>query len=130
MRLDRERSIASLRALAQAVDAKDTNTRLHSGRVADLAVRLATALGWPVAECARLREAGLLHDVGKIGVPDAVLLKPGRLTPGEYDQVKLHAALGAQIASEVLDAEQVRGCATTTSAWTAAATPTGCASGR
>ena len=106
-RLARQRNLSSLRALAQAVDAKDRNTRQHSGRVADLSVRLAVALGWAIPDCARIREAGLLHDVGKIGVPDAILLKPDRLTAEEYEQVKLHAALGAQIASEVLDAEQV-----------------------
>jgi HD-GYP domain-containing protein (c-di-GMP phosphodiesterase class II) len=54
-----------------------------------------------------LAEVALVHDVGKIGVPDAVLLKPGRLTYGEYEVVKEHAALGAQITSEILAEEQV-----------------------
>ncbi len=99
--------LAGLRALARAVDAKDHSTRRHSERVAHVAVQLATAAGWQVSRAARLHEAGLLHDVGKIGVPDAVLFKPGRLTPEEYEQVKQHAPLGANIAAEVLDDEQV-----------------------
>jgi diguanylate cyclase (GGDEF)-like protein len=106
-RLERVRALAGLRALARAVDAKDHSTRRHSERVAHVAVQLATAAGWQVSRAARLHEAGLLHDVGKIGVPDAVLFKPGRLTPEEYEQVKQHAPLGANIAAEVLDDEQV-----------------------
>jgi diguanylate cyclase (GGDEF)-like protein len=105
-RLERVRALAGLRALARAVDAKDHSTRRHSERVAHVAVQLATAAGWPVSRAARLHEAGLLHDVGKIGLPDAVLFKPGRLTLEEFEQVKQHAALGANIAAEVLDAEQ------------------------
>jgi diguanylate cyclase (GGDEF)-like protein len=106
-RLERVRALAGLRALARAVDAKDHSTRRHSERVAHVAVQLATAVGWPVSRAARLHEAGLLHDVGKIGVPDAVLFKPGSLTPEEFEQVKQHAPLGANIAAEVLDREQV-----------------------
>src|SRR5262249_3434556 len=56
---------------------------------------------------ARLREAALVHDVGKIGIPDAILLKPAPLSPEEYTRVQSHAALGAQIVSEVLSEEQV-----------------------
>jgi len=106
-RLERVRALAGLRALARAVDAKDHSTRRHSERVAHMAVQLATAAGWPVSRSARLHEAGLLHDVGKIGLPDAVLFKPGGLTSDEYEQVKQHAPLGANIAAEVLDPEQV-----------------------
>jgi diguanylate cyclase (GGDEF)-like protein/PAS domain S-box-containing protein/putative nucleotidyltransferase with HDIG domain len=106
-RLGRVQAMASLRALARAVDAKDHSTLRHSERVAQLAALLAEALGWPARRVSQLREAGLLHDVGKIGVPDAVLFKPERLTPEEYEQVKLHAPLGARIAAEVLSLEQV-----------------------
>ena len=70
-------------------------------------MRLAAELGWTADDCGRLREAGLLHDVGKIGVPDAVLFKPGPLTPAEYAQITQHVVLGVQIVSEVLDDEQV-----------------------
>ncbi len=103
----RSRALAGLRALAQAVDARDPTTLAHSERVARLAARLAAELGWPGADCERLREAGLLHDVGKIGIADAVLFKPGRLTPDEYAQIKRHVQLGVQIVSEVLDERQV-----------------------
>jgi diguanylate cyclase (GGDEF)-like protein/putative nucleotidyltransferase with HDIG domain len=105
-RLARSQALAGVRALARAVDARDHNTQEHSERVADLAARLADACGWSQERVARLREAALVHDVGKIGVADQILLKPGRLTPHEYEQIKVHANLGAQIAREVLDQEQ------------------------
>jgi diguanylate cyclase (GGDEF)-like protein len=107
-RLARHQALSGLRALARAVDAKDPLTFQHSERVADMAERLARMMGWPEERRAQLHEAGLLHDVGKIGVPDAVLFKPGRLTPEEFELVKLHAPLGAQIAAEVLTDEQIR----------------------
>jgi HD-GYP domain-containing protein (c-di-GMP phosphodiesterase class II) len=62
--------------------------------------------GWTSARVALVHEAALIHDVGKIGIPDAVLFKPERLDPDEYETVKSHAALGAEIAAEVLSAEQ------------------------
>jgi HD-GYP domain-containing protein (c-di-GMP phosphodiesterase class II) len=106
-RLARMHALSGLRALARVIDAKDPVTRRHSERVADLCARLAAAAGWEPARVARLREAALVHDVGKIGVPDAVLLKPARLAGEEYEVVKRHAALGAEIVADVLDAEQV-----------------------
>jgi diguanylate cyclase (GGDEF)-like protein/PAS domain S-box-containing protein len=93
---------------AQAVDAKDALTSRHSERVADIASAIAGRLGWPEGRRAQLVEAGLLHDVGKIGVPDSILFKPGPLTDDEFEVVKTHPALGAQIAGEVLDDDQVR----------------------
>ncbi|HTI33326.1 MAG TPA: HD domain-containing phosphohydrolase [Miltoncostaea sp.] len=99
-------SLRAMRALAWAVDAKDPYTHRHSARVADLAVQIATALGWPVTRSAQLREAGLVHDVGKIAVPDAILFKPGPLTEEERDAVAAHAAVGARIVADVLSAEQ------------------------
>jgi diguanylate cyclase (GGDEF)-like protein/PAS domain S-box-containing protein len=104
----RYQSMSAIRALARAIDAKDLSTREHSERVAEVAVRLALQLGWTARRARLLRDAGLLHDVGKIGIPDQILLKPGRLTAAEYDEVKRHPALSAQIASEVLEDEQVR----------------------
>jgi HD-GYP domain-containing protein (c-di-GMP phosphodiesterase class II) len=62
---------------------------------------------WSEERVALLEDAALVHDVGKIGVPDAVLLKPGRLTDDEYDQIKRHAALGAQMVEDLLLTEQV-----------------------
>jgi diguanylate cyclase (GGDEF)-like protein/PAS domain S-box-containing protein len=106
-RLERSQALATIRALARAVDARDPNTQRHSERVGDLAAQLAVALGWSLEEAAKLRDAGLVHDVGKIGIPDAILLKPDRLTRDEYEQVKAHAALGAQIVNDILLPEQV-----------------------
>jgi diguanylate cyclase (GGDEF)-like protein len=106
--LDREHGISGLRALAHAIDAKDAATREHSERVAGLAARLAVERGWEDSSVERLREAGALHDVGKIGVPDAILLKPGRLDEAEMDLMRGHAALGARIVGDVLDETQAR----------------------
>jgi diguanylate cyclase (GGDEF)-like protein len=105
--LERTQALTGLRALARAIDAKDPTTRRHSERVASLVAHLATASNWPPERVRRLREAALVHDVGKIGIPDAVLLKDGPLTPEEYDLVKTHATLSAEIVDGVLDDEQV-----------------------
>jgi diguanylate cyclase (GGDEF)-like protein len=105
-RLLRNKALAGIRSLARAIDAKDHSTLLHSERVASLAARLAEALGWSPLQVAALRETALIHDVGKIGVPLEVLLKPGALTPGEYDLVKSHALLGAVISADVLSDQQ------------------------
>ena len=106
-RLERQQALVSIRLLARVVDAKDPSTRRHSERVAALCEELADALGWPPERCRLLGDAGLVHDVGKIGVPDAILFKPGRLSPEEYEQVKEHAELGARIVAEALTPEQV-----------------------
>jgi diguanylate cyclase (GGDEF)-like protein/putative nucleotidyltransferase with HDIG domain len=105
--LQRSRALVGIRALARAIDAKDQSTREHSQRVAELACAIARGLQWREDRVALLEEAALVHDVGKIGVPDAVLLKPGRLTDDEYEQIKRHAALGAQMVEDVLLPEQV-----------------------
>jgi diguanylate cyclase (GGDEF)-like protein/putative nucleotidyltransferase with HDIG domain len=104
--LDRSHALLGLRALARAIDAKDPATREHSERVAALAARLAAVRGWPDQAAARLREAALLHDVGKIGVPDEILLKRGTLTASERAVVEEHAALGAHIVAGVLEDDQ------------------------
>ncbi|MGE3141533.1 MAG: diguanylate cyclase, partial [Thermoleophilia bacterium] len=106
-RLQRLQALQSIRVLARAVDAKDTSTREHSERVADLAVALGTAMGWDSERLVRLREAGLVHDVGKIGVPDAILFKPERLSPTEYEEIMRHAQIGAEMVADVLTEEQV-----------------------
>ena len=81
-------------ALALAVDAKDSYTRSHSQTVSELCVLIAAELGVEDEHLARIRIAGLLHDVGKIGVPDAILNKPSKLTVEEYEQIQAHATLG------------------------------------
>jgi diguanylate cyclase (GGDEF)-like protein/putative nucleotidyltransferase with HDIG domain len=84
-------------ALALAVDAKDSYTRSHCQTVSQLCVLIATELGLSPALIGQMRLAGLLHDVGKIGIPDAILTKPARLTDAEYEQMKRHSILGAEI---------------------------------
>jgi putative nucleotidyltransferase with HDIG domain len=106
-RLERARALAALGALARAIDAKDPATIRHSERVAALACELAVECGWTAADVARLHDAAVVHDVGKIGVPDAVLSKPERLTADEYEVIKRHADLGARIVAGMLDPEQV-----------------------
>jgi putative two-component system response regulator len=77
-------------ALSSALDARDQYTRGHSDRVASYALGIARQLGWSSRKLREIELAGHLHDVGKIGVPDAVLLKPGRLSPEEYATVQKH----------------------------------------
>jgi diguanylate cyclase (GGDEF)-like protein/PAS domain S-box-containing protein/putative nucleotidyltransferase with HDIG domain len=100
-------TMASVRALARAIDSRDPGTREHSERVAAHAQRLALELGWTSKRASLLHECGLLHDVGKIGIPDEILLKPGPLNAAEYEQIKQHAVISARIAEEVLEEEQV-----------------------
>ncbi len=106
-RLARSRALAALRSLARVVDLRDPSTQRHSERVAHLVCRLAEVQGWGEEEIDRLREAALIHDVGKVAIRDAVLYKPGPLDDEEYEEVKRHAAIGAEIASEALSPEQV-----------------------
>ena len=90
-----------LHSLTSAVDAKDSYTCGHSERVALLSRHLATEIGLPDAEVEQIYMAGLLHDVGKIGVPESVLQKTGRLTNEEFDQMKKHPKIGARILADV-----------------------------
>ena len=106
-RLARSQAVIGLRALARAIDAKDPATTRHSERVAEVVVELAVARGWPAARVEALREAALVHDVGKLGIQDSILGKPGPLTNAQYEEVKTHTTLGAQIVSDILDPEQV-----------------------
>jgi putative nucleotidyltransferase with HDIG domain len=91
----------AIRALAAALDARDPYTAGHSERVSVLAVAIGRALRLPEAELEVLRLGALLHDIGKIGVPDEVLRKPGPLTPAEYDAIKQHPGRGARILRSV-----------------------------
>jgi diguanylate cyclase (GGDEF)-like protein len=84
-------------ALARAVDAKDTYTRSHSETVSNLCVLIGAGLGLGADRIGKLRTAGLLHDVGKIGTPDAILNKPAGLTEVEYETIKQHPVLGEGI---------------------------------
>ena len=84
-------------ALAFAIDAKDHYTQGHSQAVSRLAAQIAQQVGLSTAEAEEVRLAGILHDVGKISVPETVLNKPARLTPEEFEVMKGHAALGGKI---------------------------------
>jgi diguanylate cyclase (GGDEF)-like protein/putative nucleotidyltransferase with HDIG domain len=106
-RLARSQALTGLRALARAIDAKDPATHKHAERVAELAGALAQARGWTPERIEMLRETALVHDVGKLAVPDSILAQLGPLSPEQHEQIKRHAAIGAQIASEVLGPEQV-----------------------
>ena len=94
---NRELFIGSIRMLAAAIDEKDPYTRGHSGRVAKYSQIIGRELGLTPEDLDKLRIAALLHDVGKIGVDDRVLKKPGSLTPEEFDLMKQHTVKGANI---------------------------------
>jgi putative two-component system response regulator len=87
----------TLQRLALAAEYRDDATFAHTERVAATSALVAEQLGLPSAEVALIRQAAPLHDIGKLAVPDAILLKRSRLTPGEYEQMKRHAAAGAAI---------------------------------
>lgn len=97
----RQEHLSTIQVLAAAVDAKDRYTQGHSQRVAHYAVELAQCLGYTEAKLERLFITGTLHDIGKIGVPDSVLHKPGPLTPEERSQMEQHPVLGELILKEV-----------------------------
>lgn len=89
--------IDMVRSLALAVDARDPYTRLHSKRVSEMAAKLAKFIGLDDKRVAKIEIAGMLHDIGKIGIPDNILNKPSKLTQEEMDVVKNHPTLSAQI---------------------------------
>ncbi len=90
-------STATLEALVNALEAKDPYLRGHSARVADLSANIASELQLPEDEVERVRMAGRLHDLGKIGTRESVVNKEGPLTPEEFEHVKQHVIIGAQI---------------------------------
>lgn len=92
-------------ALANSIDAKDEYTRGHSERVAKYSEILARRAGKSYQECKEIYYAALLHDVGKIGVPDYIINKPGRLTEEEYETIKKHTVIGSQILSSISSTE-------------------------
>jgi putative two-component system response regulator len=88
-----------LQRLALASEYRDDMTGQHTERVGDLSVRIARQMGLPAAEIEIIRFATPLHDIGKIAIPDQILLKPGPLTAVEYEEIKLHVTVGASILS-------------------------------
>ncbi|HEY9285147.1 MAG TPA: diguanylate cyclase, partial [Pyrinomonadaceae bacterium] len=93
--------LATVEALATAIDAKDQTTHCHVRRVQIYAEGMGRILGLPSAEIEALKAGALLHDVGKLAVPDHILNKPGKLTPAEFDRMKIHTTVGAQILEKI-----------------------------
>ncbi len=89
--------LETLECLARAAEYRDDATGEHTRRVGDLSARIAAAMGLDDREVEMIRLAAPLHDIGKIGVPDSILLKPGKLTEEEFDEIKLHPIVGASI---------------------------------
>lgn len=96
-----EQSIETIESLVRAVDAKDSYTNGHSVRVATYAKQISELLGYDADQADAIYYTALLHDVGKIGVDDAILRKPGRLTDEEFAAIKAHTVIGAQILSRI-----------------------------
>jgi len=93
--------LRTIEALSLAIEAKDHSTHDHLRRVQTYAVQLGKDLGLSEAELNALRAASMLHDIGKLAVPEQILSKPGRLTPEEFDRMKIHPIVGAEILDRV-----------------------------
>jgi len=106
-RLTRSQTKTALQTLTRLIDAKDPATARHTERVATLAAMIAAALGWTPEQITMLEEAALFHDIGKIALPDELLLKIEPLSPAERDRVKSHVMLGVELIADVLQPEQV-----------------------
>ena len=109
---DRRRSVERLslqmvQSLANAIDAKDSYTNGHSTRVARYAGMIAEKMGYSGEQLERLRYAGLLHDIGKIGIPEEIINKPAKLTDEEYAIIKTHSAIGGSILKEITEIPEI-----------------------
>lgn len=100
-------SLHIVQTLADAIDAKDTYTNGHSGRVAKYSREIARRFGYSEKAQDEIYIMGLLHDVGKIGVPDAVINKPGKLTDEEFDAIRNHPVMGARILGNIKEMPQL-----------------------
>lgn len=96
-----ENLFSTLFAFVKAIEARDQYTQQHSNRVTGIAIAIGKQLGCTTEEIGILNLAGHLHDIGKIGIPDDILLKPGRLTPEEYEIIKGHSNIGASIVGQL-----------------------------
>lgn len=106
-RIQADGAFSTLEAMVTAIDNKDHYTRRHSEQVTEYAQWIAEELNLSDEQRHTLRLAGLVHDVGKIGIPDEVLLKPDVLSPAEYETMKQHAVLGAVMLAALPEMEQV-----------------------
>ncbi len=93
--------LRTIEALALAIDAKDHTTHEHLSRVRTYAVEIGQEMRLPDAELEALRAAALLHDIGKLAVPEHIISKPGKLTPEEFEKMKIHPVVGAEILERV-----------------------------
>jgi len=98
----RDSYLNAITALAHALEAKDRYTSGHSQRVAEISVAIAEELGIPPSTVETIRLAGLVHDIGKMGVQESVLNKPDILTDNEFEQIKIHCELGERILSPLI----------------------------
>lgn len=103
----RQMNMNIIRSLSYAIDAKDRYTRGHSQRVAEYSLALAKRMGKSEEEQETIYFAGLLHDVGKIRVPEAVINKPGKLTDAEFDQIRIHPVSGYHILRDINKDERI-----------------------
>lgn len=94
-------ALQTIATIANTIDAKDEYTRGHSKRVAEISVAIAKDIGMSREDINSLKSIALLHDIGKIGVPDTVLNKPGKLTDDEYELMKQHTVIGADILKDI-----------------------------
>jgi response regulator RpfG family c-di-GMP phosphodiesterase/signal transduction histidine kinase len=107
--VDQQRSLflSTVKSLASAIDAKDEYTRHHSTRVTDFSLKIAAKMGFSEKELGDLELASILHDVGKIAVPESILNKPGKLTAEEFTLIKEHPARGESILSPVIELKEI-----------------------
>ena len=97
----------TITTIANCLEAKDVYTRGHSKRVTDYALHLANNLSVPVEFLQRVHLSGMLHDIGKIGIPESILNKPGKLTLEEFSQIRLHPKISIHILSPIISDKQV-----------------------
>lgn len=97
----------TIQTLRLLVETRDEETRGHSDRVAALAARLAERLQLPASDVEQIKVAGIVHDIGKIGVPDKILLKPGPLTSEEFESIKKHPEVGADILEGITSVQEL-----------------------
>ena len=98
---DLDSAEAVIMSLARTVEARDVSTEGHCQRLSRLGAALGLRLGLPAADLAALERGGVLHDIGKIAIPDSILLKEGKLTSAEFDQMKQHTLIGDRLCSEL-----------------------------
>lgn len=100
-RQNQQMTFQTIMTIVNTIDAKDQYTKGHSQRVSDYSAALAKELGLPQEQVERIRYIALLHDIGKIGVPDNILNKPGRLTNEEFSLMKMHTIVGGEILKDI-----------------------------